>query len=99
MLMGLASDHSEERTVMIDATYLKVHCTALRSVWASSLEDQKTIQWTVFPTDGASQRLYRRAGIAEQFTGRRLVPGSVERQRDTPLHPRSKETQNDGEIR
>jgi hypothetical protein len=28
MLIGLASDHGEEKTVMIDATYLKAHRTA-----------------------------------------------------------------------
>jgi len=28
MMMGLAADHGEEKTVMIDATYLKAHRTA-----------------------------------------------------------------------
>ncbi len=28
MMAGLAADHGEEKTVMIDATYLKVHRTA-----------------------------------------------------------------------
>ena len=28
MLIGLAADHGEEKTVMIDATYLKAHRTA-----------------------------------------------------------------------
>ena len=28
MLVGLAADHGEEKTVMIDATYLKAHRTA-----------------------------------------------------------------------
>ena len=28
MMVGLAADHGEERTVMIDATYLKAHRTA-----------------------------------------------------------------------
>ena len=28
MMMGLAADHGEEQTVMIDATYLKAHRTA-----------------------------------------------------------------------
>ena len=28
MMMGLATDHGEKKTVMIDATYLKAHCTA-----------------------------------------------------------------------
>ncbi len=28
MLIGLATDHGEEKTVMIDATYLKAHRTA-----------------------------------------------------------------------
>ena len=28
MMIGLASDHGEEKTVMIDATYLKAHRTA-----------------------------------------------------------------------
>ena len=28
IMMGLAAEHSEEKTVMIDATYLKAHCTA-----------------------------------------------------------------------
>ncbi|KPP90427.1 MAG: hypothetical protein HLUCCA08_15810, partial [Rhodobacteraceae bacterium HLUCCA08] len=27
MMMGLAADHGEEKTVMIDATYLKAHRT------------------------------------------------------------------------
>ena len=35
MMMGLAADHGEENTVMIDATYLKAHRTA------SSLEVKK----------------------------------------------------------
>ncbi len=28
MMIGLAADHGEEKTVMIDATYLKAHRTA-----------------------------------------------------------------------
>ena len=28
VMMGLAADHGEEKTVMIDATYLKAHRTA-----------------------------------------------------------------------
>ena len=28
MMAGLAADHGEEKTVMIDATYLKTHRTA-----------------------------------------------------------------------
>jgi hypothetical protein len=28
MMMGLAADHGETKTVMIDATYLKAHRTA-----------------------------------------------------------------------
>jgi hypothetical protein len=28
MLIGLGADHGEEKTVMIDATYLKAHRTA-----------------------------------------------------------------------
>ena len=30
IMMGLAAEHSEEKTVMIDATYLKAHRTATR---------------------------------------------------------------------
>jgi len=30
MMMGLAADHGEEQTVMIDATHLKAHRTATR---------------------------------------------------------------------
>jgi hypothetical protein len=28
MVVGLATDHGEEKTVMIYASYLKAHCTA-----------------------------------------------------------------------
>ena len=28
MMIGLAADHGEQKTVMIDATYLKAHRTA-----------------------------------------------------------------------
>ncbi len=28
MMSGLAAKHGDENTVMIDATYLKAHCTA-----------------------------------------------------------------------
>ena len=29
MMMGLAAEHGEKKTVMIDATYLKAHRTAI----------------------------------------------------------------------
>ena len=35
MMIGLVADHSEEKTIMIDVTYLKAHRTA------SSLEVKK----------------------------------------------------------
>ena len=35
MMVGLAADHGEEKTVMIDATYLKAHRTS------TSLGDKK----------------------------------------------------------
>ena len=50
MIEGLASEGTEQKTVMIDATYLKAYRTA-SSLRASS-EDQKTGRGTVFPTDG-----------------------------------------------
>jgi len=38
MMVGLACEHGEEETVMIDATYLKAHRTA--TIMVVSLEDQ-----------------------------------------------------------
>ena len=44
MMIGLAAEHGEKKTVMIDATYLKAHRTATRlaakkgGVYASSAE-------------------------------------------------------------
>jgi hypothetical protein len=32
MMVGLAAEHGEEKTVMIDATYLKAHRTGTRVV-------------------------------------------------------------------
>lgn len=50
IMVGLASERAEHKTIMIDATYLKAHRTA--SSLRVSSADQKTVQWTVFPTDG-----------------------------------------------
>ena len=45
MMIGLAADHGAEKTVMIDVTYLKAHCTASslevkKGCWTSDRADQ-----------------------------------------------------------
>ncbi len=55
MLMGLATDHGEEKIVMIDATHLKVHRTA------SSLVVKKGAQASDRPNEGRHEPLTGRA--------------------------------------
>ena len=52
IMVGLAAESAEHKTIMIDATYLKAHHTA--SSLRVSSEDQKTVRGTVFPTDGGA---------------------------------------------
>ena len=50
IMVGLATERAEHKTIMIDATYLKAHRTA--SSLRVSSADQKTVRGTVFPADG-----------------------------------------------
>lgn len=52
IMVGLAAESAEHKTIMIDATYLKVHRTA--SSLCVSSADRKTVRGTVFPTDGGA---------------------------------------------
>ena len=58
MMAGLAAEHGEQTTVMIDATYLKAHRTAT-SLGVSS-EDQKTVRGDCFPDERGRGRLIGR---------------------------------------
>ena len=50
IMVGLAAESAEHKTIMMDATYLKAYRTA--SSLRVSSEDQKTVRGAVFPTDG-----------------------------------------------
>ena len=78
VLAGLAAEHGEERTVIIDAAYLK----AQRPAWAPDWLDQGQHEYQAafhLRLQGpaaqparhrpSGQRLYRRTGIAEQPAG------------------------------
>ena len=91
MMMGLAAKHGEEKTVMIDATYLKAHRTATsmgvkKGAWTSDRsykgrDEHEASCHLRQPRASAepvrdrrtSQRLYRRTGLAEQYSRCGLV--------------------------
>jgi len=52
IMTGLAAKAADEKTIMIDAPYLKAHRTA--SSLRVSSADRKTVRGTVFPTDGGA---------------------------------------------
>lgn len=60
MMVGLAANHGEEKTVMIDATYLKAHWTATsmgvkRRAWTPNRSEPKAA-WTPSHTPSATVR-------------------------------------------
>lgn len=67
-MASLAAEHGKEKTVTIDATYLKAHRTATSmavkkgGAWSpdrSEFEDQETVRWTVsLRTGGMNTKLH-----------------------------------------
>ena len=63
IMVGLAAESADPKTIMIDATYLKAHRTACslrakkggvaaRSVERKGSREEETVQWTVSPENG-----------------------------------------------
>lgn len=128
MMAGLAAEHGEEKTVMIDATYLKAHRTATSlgvkkgartPDWPNQRRHEhqvaRHLRQSGTPAQPVrhgrrGQRLHRCASLVGQpaecrmasrgpWLRRRLVQRSIERQRHTRLHPRTKAAQDDRQIR
>ena len=86
MMAGLAADHGEKKTVMIDATYLKAHRTASSSAVKRGVRSRligrtkggmNTKLHAVCDSQGRPLNLFVTAGQVSDYIGARALVGSL----------------------